>query len=293
MIRFGVYWGDPLAVERAVAERLAELGGAERVVRFGDELSLGELLAELGTSGLFGGERALVIRRADPLARAEALAQALKSGPPPGTAVFFLGEDLRGPLARAAQEAMHFPSPTWRELRKLAAELLAQAGLPQKRQLVELLVEACRGDALHLAREVEKLALWRERLPPEGELRRLVFSAEPTPYAFLDAIGERKLPQALAELKRLLSAGWDPFRLFFMLVSHLRALLAARAAWEDGRTPPGPEWLARRRLAQARRFSQRELIELLARLQELDLRIKTGALTPEGALWTFTLGLAP
>ena len=293
MIRFGVYWGDPLAVERALAARLGELGEAERVVRFGDELSVGELLAELGTPGLFGGERALVIRRADPLARAEALVRALKSGPPPGTAVFFLGKDLTGPLSRVAQEAVHFPPPRWRELHRLAAELLSQAGLPPQRRLVELLVEACRGDAMHLAREVEKLALWREGLPSWRELPRLVFFAEPTPYGYLDAVGERRVTQALAELRRLLAAGWDPFRLFFMLVSHVRALLAARAAWEDGRTPPGPEWLAKRRVAQARRFSQPQLVELLARLQELDLRIKTGALTPEAALWLFTLALAP
>lgn len=293
MIRFGVYSGDPLAVERALEARLAELGEVERVVRFGDELPVGELLAELGTAGLFGGERALVVRRADPLARAEALVQALKAGPPPGTAVFFLGEDLRGPLAQAAQEAVHFPPPRWRQLRELAAELLAQAGLPPQRQLVELLAEACRGDTLHLAREVEKLALWRDGLPPWPELPRLLFFAQPTPYGFLDAVGQRQTPQALAELKRLLAGGWDPFRLFFMLVSHVRALLAARAAWEDGRTPPGPEWLAKRRLAQARRFSQPQLIELLEKLQELDLAIKTGVLTPEGALWSFTLALAP
>ncbi len=292
-MRFGVYWGDPLAAERALGERLAELGGPERVVRFGDEVELGELLAELATPGLFGGERAIVVRRADPLARVEALAEALRGGPPPGTAVFFLGEDLRGPLARAAQEAKGFPSPSGRELRRLAAELLSAAGLPPDQGLVELLCEACRGDTLRLAQEVEKLALWGERLPDRESLPKLVFFAEPTPYAFLDAIGERRIPQALAELKRLLSSGWDPFRLFFMLISHLRALLAARAAWEDGRTPPGPEWLARRRLSQARRFSQQELIELLERLQELDLGIKTGALTPAGALWTFTLALAP
>lgn len=293
MITFGVYWGDPLAAERALEARLGELGGAERVVRFGDELSVGGLLTELGTPGLFGRERALVIRRADPLARAEALVRALKAGPPPGTAVFFLGEDLKGPLSQAAQEAVHFPPPRWRELHQLAAELLSQAGLPPQPRLVELLVEACRGDSMHLAREVEKLALWREGLPPWRELPRLVFFAEPTPYGYLDAVGERRVTQALAELRRLLAAGWDPFRLFFMLVSHVRALLAVRAAWEDGRTPPGPEWLAKRRLAQARRFPQPQLVELLAQLQEIDLHIKTGALTPEDALWLFTLALAP
>jgi len=292
-IRFGVYSGDSLAVERILSRRLAELGEVERVTLFGDQVELGELLSQLSAMGLFGGERALIVRRADSLASSERLAQALRDGPPPGTALFFLGEKLGGPLTRLAEEALHFPTPTGRELRALAGELLAEAGLPVHPFLVELLAEACGGDTLRLAREVEKLSLWRGEKLSRSTIPQLLFFAEPTPYAFLDAVGERRLSAALAELKKLLVSGWDPFRLFFVLLAHVRTLLAARAAWEEDRRPAGPDWLVRRRLAQARRFSLKELVELLARLQELDVRIKTGRVTPEGALYLFTLSLAP
>ncbi|MBC7097833.1 hypothetical protein H5T52_01730 [Candidatus Bipolaricaulota bacterium] len=292
-VRFGVYSGDPLAVERALARRLSQLGAVERVTLFGDELELGRLLSELGTRGLFGGEKAVVVRRADPIAGQARLAEALRRGPPPGTALFLVGQELKGPLVRLADESIHFPTPTGRALKRLAEELLAQAGLEARPELVELLVEAAGGDTLHLASEVEKLSLWNDSPLPQNELPRLLFFFEPTPYAFLDALGKRLVPASLAELRRLLSSGWDPFRLFFLVISHLRTLLSVRAAWEEGRQPPGPDWLIRKRLAQARLFPQPELIRLLGRLQELDLKIKTGALTPQGALELFILELSP
>lgn len=292
-VRFGVYSGDPLAVERTLARRLSELGDVERVTLFGDQLQLGQLLSELGTRGLFGAEKALVVRRADPIAGLKRLAEALREGPPPGTALFILGQEIKGPLARVAQEATHFPTPTGRALKRLAGELLEEVELPPHPYLVELLVEASGGDTLRLAREVEKLSLWKDEPLSRSEVRELLFSTEPTPYGFLDALGQRRVPACLAEIRRLLSSGWDPFRLFFLVISHVRALLSARAAWEEGRRPPGPDWLIRKRLAQARRFSQPELVELLERLQELDSRIKTGALTPGWALQLFILALAP
>lgn len=291
-MRFGVWWGDPWGVEQALSQALATLGAPEREVLFGDELPLGELLSHLGTAGLFSRERVLVVRRADSLAKSKRLAQALAGGPPPGLAVFFLGQDLRGPLVRVAQDARYFPPPNARELRGLAKQLLRQSGLPFSPQLVELLVEACGGDALRLSREIEKLSLWvGEGLPPE-KLAGLLFSAAPPPYGFLDALFLGQLPQALRHLHKLLSSGWDPFRLFFLLVMRVRHLIVARAAFEEGRPPEGPDWLAKKRLAQARRFTLPQLIELLKRLQELDFRIKTGGLTPEAALWLFTLQLA-
>jgi DNA polymerase III delta subunit len=287
-VRFGVYWGDPLLVERAVGERLVALGEAERVVLFGDEVSLGQLLGEIGTPSLFSGAKALVVRWADPLRGSPRLAQAGKALPE-SAALFLMGKDLRGRVARAAEEAQGFPTPTGRALRELARKLLMEAGLPAS--LAEPLAEACGGNTLRLAREVEKLVLWRaERLPPE-RARELLFFSQPAPYAFLDAVAERDNAKALAELNRLLGFGWDPFRLFWTLPGHLRALLAARAAQEAGRRPPGPDWLVRRRLAQANRHSQSELVALLSYLQELDLGIKTGRMTPAGALYLFTLRL--
>jgi len=104
-------------------------------------------------------------------------------------------------------------------------------------------------------------------------------------------VGMGELPAALAELRGALAAGWNPSALFFITVGHVRALLVALGA-QAGRTPPGPAWLVQRRLNQARRWGEARLVDLLASLQELDLRIKTGQASPEAALHQFTLRLA-
>ncbi|HAZ29959.1 TPA: hypothetical protein DCY65_00075 [Candidatus Acetothermia bacterium] len=290
--RFGAYSGDPLLAELALGQAVAELGPARRVVLFGDEPCLARLLGELVASDLFGEARAIVVRRADTLVGEKRLAAALARGLPPDLALYFLGETLKGPVATMAEEAQHFPTPTGRALRTLATRLLAEADLPQPPFVVDLLVEAAGGDTLRLAQEVRKLTLWKGARLTRDQLVELLFFFQSAPYAYLDAVGTGELSSALAELRALLNSGWNPAALFFTLVGHVRALLLAISASQEGRTAPGPAWLVRRRLAQARVWGEKRLIGLLVSLQELDLRIKTGLLSPEAALHLFTLRLA-
>jgi len=289
--RIVAYWGDPLLAERALAWALGSWGQARRVVLFGDEPCLDRLIEELGSADLFGEPRAIVVRRADPLMGEERLVRALARGVPPDLGVAFVGAALRGPVVQAAEEATSFPTPTGRTLRALTSELLSEAGLAGTAAVVAPLIEAAGGNTLLLSQEVEKLSLWKgERLP--ARWRELLSSSSGPAYAYLDAVGSREIPAALAELRRLLAAGGNPSLLFFSLVGHVRALLAALAASEDGREPAGPPWLVRRRLDQARRWGEARLVGLLASLQALDLQIKTGQISPEAALHQFTLGLA-
>ncbi len=297
--RVAAYSGDPLLVERTLSQRLRELEGAERIPLFGDELTPEELASQVLTPSLFGGERALVVRRADALVRSSYLARRLEDGSPPDTAVLFVGEQLRGPVVRIAQDAQHFARPKGRALRAMAKTLLEEVGLPTPGYLVDLLVESCGSGSdqekgtLRLLREVEKLALWKGgELPPE-QVPKILYAAQAPPYALLDALGTCDVPAALAELRRLVGGTQEAFRLFFLVVTHVRTLLVTRAALDRGGQPPGPAWLARRRAAQAKNFTQDRLMELLQLLQQLDVRIKTGRITAPAALYTFTLSLAP
>jgi len=290
-IRFGAYSGDPLLVERRLRERLAQLD-ADVEPRFGDELTAESLCSELFTSSLFGGMRALVIRHADPLAKSAKLAAALEAGLPEDVALFLVGKELRGAVARKAEEREHFTQLKKPQVRALARQLLTEAGLKPVPGIVELLTEACGADTVRLANEVEKLSLWRERPLTPDEAATLLFATQPVPFPLLDRLGARDVRGALAELAPRLTGPDTAFSLFFLVVSHVRTLLSARAALDAGAQPPGPAWLARKRAEQARSFTLQELIELLAVLQELDLKIKCGEATPHGALTWFTLSLA-
>lgn len=292
MVRFGVYSGDPFLAERWLGRRLAELGPAVRVPLFADEVPPERILLEVGSADLFAGRKAVVVRHADVLRGERALAEALRKDLPPGVAVFFLGEDLRGPLFQAAEEAQHFPRPTGKALRELAAELLQEQGLPVHPFLLDLLVEAA-DDAFHLYQEIQKFALWKGGKLPRARLGELLFFSQPQPYAFLDAVGSGDRLQALGLLAKLLRARWDPQVLFHLVVNHVRQLLWTLSAVESGEDPPGPEWLAKRRLGQARLHGQARLIQALAMLQELDLKIKLGETDFPGALHAFILQWPP
>lgn len=292
MVRFGVYSGDPLLVERRLQARLAELGPVTRIPLFADEVPPERILLEVRSADLFAAGKAVVVRRADAVRGERALVEALKKGPPPNVAVFFVGEDLRGPLFQAAEEAEHFPRPTGKALRELAGELLREFQLPVHPFLVDLLVEAA-GDTLHLYQEVRKFAVWKGGKLPRSRLWELLFFAQPQPYEFLDAVGNGDRLRALAILAKLLRARWDPQALFHLLVGHMRQLLCTLSAFESGEGMPGPEWLAKRRLAQARRHGEGRLIEALALLQALDLRIKLGEIDFSGALQEFILRWPP
>jgi DNA polymerase III delta subunit len=254
-------------------------------VCFGDEITPSRVLLEAKTADLFGEEKAVVVRRADPLRGERELARALAAGLPQGVAVFFLGEDLRGPLAEAAEEAEHFPRPSGKALRELCETLMREAGLPVHSFVVDLLVEAAGGDTLRLAQEVEKFAIWKGGKLPRSRLPELCFFGQPQPFGLLEVLGERK--EAFAALSKLLRARWNPQALFYLVVSHIRALLATLSAEEAHGSLEGPDWLIRRRLLQARRLGEAKLIQALCLLQELDLRIKLGELSPEDALQLF------
>ncbi len=280
-------------MERRLAERLRALGSARKLVFFGDEITPERLLLEVRTPDLFAEAKAVVVRWADPWRGERELALALRTGLPEGVAVFFLGEDLRGPLFEAAEEAEHFSRPSGRALRELCETLLREAGLPVYPFLVDLLLEACGGDTLRLAQEVEKFKVWKGGKLPRSRLFELCFFGQPQPYEFLDAVGDGDLRGALRALDGLLRARWNPQTLFYLLVGHIRALLSTLSAVAAGEAPEGPEWLVRRRLPQARRHGEARLIQALGLLQELDVRIKIGELDPESAVHLFILQWVP
>ncbi|HID08705.1 TPA: hypothetical protein EYP13_00580 [Candidatus Micrarchaeota archaeon] len=294
-VRFGVYSGDRFLAERALKRRIRELGDVEVVVLWGDEVGTQEVLEALGTPLPFGGgsPRAVVVRRADPLSGDQRLIAALRGGPPEGVAVFFLGDEIKGPLATAADEFIHFNKPTKPELRELAIQLMQEAGLRVHGFVVDMLVEACGGDAMRLAKEVEKLAIWKRGKLPRERIPELFYFAEPAPFGFLDGVGWMDLRRALTELSGLLSRGWDPMRIFHLLTAHVRQLVLAKAAEEGEPLPEGPEWLWRRRRQQAKGLKKKKLLEWLCLLQELDLAIKRGEVSPKVALYLFTLQALP
>ncbi len=241
----GYYWGDDgYGVEHAadaLGSRIAaETGGPlERRRLSGDQTSATEIGETVATQTLFGGGTLVVVSNPIPLVRSkdgrEALAAVLGSVAP-GNALSFVDPMERPPkildagrawLAEAVKaaggEVRYFAAPregrmaAWIEER--AQERAIRLGRGAAQTLAELVgafvregdVDRRRQGALAVG-ELEKLALFR----PGGEIRpddvrALVPHAVPaSAWAFLDAVGSRKVVAAEASLDPLLEAIPEP-----------------------------------------------------------------------------------
>jgi DNA polymerase III subunit delta len=103
-------------------------------------------------------------------------------------------------------------------------------------------------------------------------------------YAFTDAVGERRMGDAMGTLRRLLEQGEPPLVLFGALSNHVRRLLQAHRF--DSTRSAGtffgmPDWRTERLLAQARTYREEELISAMRLLAETDVEMKGDAPLPQ------------
>lgn len=100
-------------------------------------------------------------------------------------------------------------------------------------------------------------------------------------FALTDALGERRLPVAMTALRRLLAQGDEPLMILGALTSHVRRLLTARRAAEQGPRAVAdalglPAWRAEKVQRQARSYKEEELVRAMQALAETDVDLKSG-----------------
>ena len=140
--------------------------------------------------------------------------------------------------------------------------------------------------------ELDKLALYRETGPiTVDDVRALVAEAVPgSILAFADAVGERKVGEALGYLERLLDTAPEPV-LVAVLHRRLRELVELRDRLASGESLAvaaramgiNSEYRARTLAAQARAWTIPELHGALDGLLELDAMVKGAPGTPGGS----------
>jgi DNA polymerase III subunit delta len=126
---------------------------------------------------------------------------------------------------------VEFPPYSTQEARHLAAELVQATGLRMDSDGIEALVESVGADAMRIATEIEKLALYGASGKKIGieELAMLVpDSSVSTAFVLVDALGRRDRMRALELLDTLVRQGeYMPLALSF-LASLFRLALAAK-----------------------------------------------------------------
>lgn len=108
-------------------------------------------------------------------------------------------------------------------------------------------------------------------------------------FAFTDAVGDRRLPEAVTSLRRLLGQGEPELVVFGALSAHVRRMLRARRLADQGPRAVGealglPGWRAERLTNQARSYREEELVAAMEILADTDVAMKGGDIPADAAL---------
>ncbi|MCS6954553.1 MAG: DNA polymerase III subunit delta [Bryobacterales bacterium] len=294
-------------IERVLTPEGREDGFVRRDL---EETPMAAILDDARSFSLFAPRRLIWVRGAEavlprgrseedtPMAGSELLAAYLKAPPPDVVIVFDAaryeldGEDKAKTekvrkFYAPVKAQVEFPPFSAGEIRALAAELATKAGLRLAPDALEALAEAVGNDALRLAGEIDKLALFAAdgRTIGATDLAVLVPDSRlASVFSLVEALGRGERTRALELLDTLLRQGeYLPLALSF-LATHFRLALTAREAGlrspeqvQARLSSPGrPIWPARARqiLETARHFSSDQLASLLQRIFEADRALR-------------------
>ena len=169
------------------------------------------------------------------------------------------------------------------------------------RDLSRYLIALTGGFMFTLDREIEKIAAYAQ----EPEIRQGDIDAVTEPvldiavFRMTDDLGDGNYFGALQKLHVLLENQQEPISILGAVGAHFRRLSAARILGEAGygigdlmRLTGTPEFIAKRAMPAARRFSPQFLRRAMAMILETDMQLKTSYDRPERLLELLLLQLA-
>ncbi len=310
----GYFRGDDgYELERAadrIAGRLEATSGIapERRRIDGAATTAGRIAEWVATAPLFGGGTLVVVVEPGPLIRSaadRAALQAVMTGLAPGNGLVFLdptdgtarrsasSDALRDAVAAAGGQTAEHRAPSEGRLAAWIEARAAERRIPLEPGAARVLGERVGGYVregdidrrrmgIQAVNELEKLALYRDGEPIRPvDVEALVAESVPTStWAFLDALGERRITVAVGALDRLLATTPEPLLLALLhrrlreileVADRLAAGMSLQAAARELKLKP---FRAERLAAQARRWELAELDAAIVGLAELDARVK-------------------
>ncbi len=182
-------------------------------------------------------------------------------------------------------KVMHFPLPSFNELRGWIAQRAAKIGVNIEPRAIAALAETIGPDTRVIDNELQKLALyrWGQLVRREDVEEMVSYAKEASVFQAVDAVLEGRTGVALKLAHQILDSGRPPSYLITMIARQVRLLLLAKDIRAQG--VPTAEiggrlsltgYPLRKTLEQEARFSHEWLAEIHRKLLEADLSVKTG-----------------
>jgi len=187
-----------------------------------------------------------------------------------------------------------FALPRDAKLREWAQKRVKDEGGQISPQAVHLLARLVGSNLWIMASEIEKLLLYTgSRKIEENDIQAVVgYNQQATVFNMIDAILEFKAEQAEKMLEHLFRSGAAPVYLLFMIARQVQLIVRVKELTRkritnremQGKLGMSSEWVLKKTLDQASRYSQSRLKDVYRKLLDTDISIKTGKIDPELAL---------
>ena len=254
-----------------------------------------ELITALSTSSLLGGLRVVIVHSAQDLLKeqVEALDSYLESPSPNSVLVLVAsGRTKLDAKVKKTGSVVAVDAPKGRRLVSWIRQRAGAHSIKLDERAAWALMDSVGSELRELDGALRQLAtgIGDDKVATAAEVKRAFpRAADQRLYTFTDAVGDRRLPLAMAHLRRLLDQGEEPLVIVGSLAAQLRRMLRARPYADGGSRAVEdalgvPRWRAERIGKQARAYKERELIDAMATLAATDLEIKGGDLSPPAAL---------
>jgi DNA polymerase-3 subunit delta len=220
-------------------------------------------------------------------------------GIPPSTILVLIENELKesNPLFKIISgkaQVKAFPMLKAPQLREWITNRLTEEGGNISPSAITLLTRLIGSNLWIMSGELKKLALYANgRRIEEKDVKVLVsYSQQSNVFAMVDAIFEFSIQKAETMLQQLLSEGNSPTQLLTMLNRQMRLIVRARELKQQrlseteirGRLGLTADWLVRKTLEQANRYTLPRIKQVYQQLLETDIAIKTGKYDGELAL---------
>jgi DNA polymerase-3 subunit delta len=223
----------------------------------------------------------------------------LINGIPPSTILVLIENGLResNPLFRliiGKASVKACPLLKTPQLREWIGARIREEGGSISLAAISLLARMVGGNLWVMSSELRKLVLYvGERRIEENDVKTVVsYVQQASVFAMADAIVEFDLQRAETLLQQLLNEGDTPTQLLAMLSRQMRLVVRARDLRQQrvpeseirSRLGLSADWLVRKTLEQAGRYTLPRIRQVYEQLLETDLAIKTGKYEGELAL---------
>ncbi len=300
------FYGDEYRCEVALASRIETIRtldtGVEQHSRFADEIDPSSFSIELSSASLFAYSRHFVIRRAEKL-KQKGFSTISKLSLPAQTYVSFVGTNLKSNssilmLAKKAGNVVALPALKGKQAIKEAERIIDSYNVRLSSKAKQILVDHYSSNLLALSQEANKLQTYAWEQPlDEDDVCTLMFTAgEESIFPLLDAIMGGNMHEAMAHLAGLHN---DPASTFSALTRQLTRVLMIRTLLDSNLSAAQiasslrmPDWMVRRFIGQANRYTAQTLAAALDLAIDLDIRAKTGGIRFHDALLKLMLFIA-